>query len=144
VSVPAERCVVDASVAVKWLIREAQTDEARRLVIGGYTLVVPDLLFAEVGNALWKRVRAGDITAAAASRAFASLAQFNLTVRPIRPLAPFALVIAARTQRTVYDSLYVALAVSEQCPLVTADLRLYNALTGTPFQQHVAWIADLA
>ena len=57
------------------------------------------------------------------------------------PLAG-ALEIAMQMGRTVYNSLYLALAVAEGCPLVTADERLFNSLQGTPLAAHVLWVDD--
>jgi predicted nucleic acid-binding protein len=49
--------------------------------------------------------------------------------------------IAHRSDRTAYDSLYVALAVQLGAMLVTADDRLVNALAGTPWAGHVMRLA---
>ena len=54
--------VVDASVAVKWLVDEEFSSSAARLLDADFTLVAPELLFAEVSNALWAMRRRGDIT----------------------------------------------------------------------------------
>jgi len=51
-----------------------------------------------------------------------------------------ALDIAMRTGRTVYDSLYVALAVQMDCRLVTADEKLYNALKDGPLGDRIFWV----
>jgi len=45
--------------------------------------------------------------------------------------------IAVATGRTVYDSIYLALATALGCKLVTADQRLYKALQGGPFAADV-------
>jgi predicted nucleic acid-binding protein len=58
------RYVVDASVAVKWYLPEPESDAAGRLLDPEHDLIAPDLLFAEVGNALWKRWRRGEIGSA--------------------------------------------------------------------------------
>ena len=54
--------VVDASVAVKWLVTEKFSDEAARLLKDGSTLVAPELVFAEAANALWALRRRGEIS----------------------------------------------------------------------------------
>ena len=56
--------VVDASVAVKWLVTEAFSDQAIRLLDRELTLVAPELLFAKAANALWAMCRRGDISKA--------------------------------------------------------------------------------
>ncbi len=53
-------------------------------------------------------------------------------VSPSWPLALSALTIACQAQRTVYDSLYLALALRESAVMVTADEKFYNALQATP------------
>ena len=45
------KCVVDASVAVKWLVEEPGSAEARELLAGEDSLLAPDLLVPEVCNA---------------------------------------------------------------------------------------------
>ena len=47
-----------------------------------------------------------------------------------------------QTGRTVYDSLYVALAVQMDCRLVTADEKLYHALKGGPLHTSILWVED--
>ena len=51
--------------------------------------------------------------------------------------------LADRTQRTVYDCLYLALAVQLGGRMVTADQRLYKSLAGTPWAGHICWVGDL-
>jgi predicted nucleic acid-binding protein len=54
--------VVDANVAIKWVLLEIYTDSALRLLNDDHTLLVPDFFFPEIGNILWKRVRRGEMT----------------------------------------------------------------------------------
>ena len=51
--------VVDASVVIKWFVPEIHGDAARRLLSAPHEYFSPDLLFPEVGNAIWKRFGAG-------------------------------------------------------------------------------------
>ena len=53
--------VVDASIAVKWVLPEPDSERARALILRG-DLTAPDLLRLEVANALWKQARRGAIT----------------------------------------------------------------------------------
>ena len=98
---------------------------------------VPDLVFPEVGNILWKKIRRGDLTEE--QRGIAHLVEWRRWRCTPRPLLEAALEITMRTGRTVYDSLYVALAVQMDCRLVTADERLYNALKDGPWAR-ILWV----
>jgi predicted nucleic acid-binding protein len=134
---------VDASVAVKWLLPEVHGDAALRTLEHHHPLLVPDLLFAEVGNVLWKRVRRREATIEEARTAVSTLRALPLSVYPSQSLIEPALEIAHRTGRSVYDSLYVALAVWHRHPLVTADRRLYDALRRGPFAAELVWVEDV-
>ena len=136
--------VVDASIAVKWFMPEAYGDAALRLLNAEHSLVVPDLLFPEVGNVLWKRVQRREVTVREATTTLEALASLPLEVHPSKPLMPLAFEIACRAHRSVYDSLYLAIAVLRQCPMVTADRKLYGALKTGELSRHLLWVADLA
>lgn len=135
---------VDASVAVKWFLPEVHGSAALRILERGDALVTPDLLFAEVGSVLWKRVRRGQATIREAGAVLEALVALPFEVHPSRSLMPLALEIAVRVGQTVYDSLYVAVAVLRRCPLVTADRRLYEALRRGPFSTILLWVADVS
>lgn len=135
--------VVDASVAVKWYLPEIHDAPARRLLIPDKELLVPDLIFSEVGNILWKRIRSGQMLEAEAEAVMRSLGELPLKVVPSWPLVLSGLTIACKTQRTVYDSLYLALAVRENAVMATADEKFYNALQTTPLKPYVLWVEDI-
>ena len=60
--------------------------------------------------------------------------------RPAEKLLPSAYLLAAKYDRTVYDSLYLALAVASDTQMATADQRLVNALANTDLAAHMLWI----
>ena len=129
------RIVIDASVGFKWCVlaeSEPLAAEADQLldslVMGGIEVLVPDLFWAEIGNILWKYFRRQKATLEACQTALASLQNMRLMTRPSADLVPEALEIAAAYGRTVYDSLYIALAQRKQTNLITADEKLANAL----------------
>lgn len=137
------RFVVDTSVAVKWFVSEPHSQEARMMLVGDHELLVPDLLFPEFGNVLWKRVRNGEMTEGEASAVLDALLQIPLRVHSSGDLVIPALEIANRTQCTVYDSLYLALALRDKALLVTADSHFLNSLRPTPLAAHLIWVEDL-
>ncbi len=133
--------VVDASVAAKWFLTEEFNDEARALLTGRSQHRAPDFILVEFANTLAKRFKRGDINAAYARNACNEL-QSLLVFEETRRLVPAALEIAIEFDRSVYDSLYVALARMQRCQLVTADRRLYNALSSA-FVDTMLWIGDV-
>ena len=127
--------VVDASVAAKWFLparEETLRDEAfevfRNYVAGEIRFIVPDLFWAELANVLWKAVRLGRCSNAVAESGLASLLERDMPTVSSSVLLESAFRIATTFDRTVYDSLYVALAVQSKAQLITADERLANSL----------------
>ena len=137
------RYVVDSSVAIKWFIPEVHSPAALRLLASGTELLAPDLVWPESANVLWKRQRRGEMTAAESAQVLAALRKVPIRVFPSLPLVEDALRIANAQDRTVYDSLYLALAVSGKCPLVTADEKLFNALNRGPLGANMCWIEQV-
>ena len=136
--------VVDASVAIKWVLPEIHSDAAMLLLHDDRDLLVPDFFFPEIGNILWKRVRRGEATLENAIDDFRRLMAIDLHIQPSLSLMPQALEIAVRIEQAVYDCVYLALAVSNDCQMVTADQRFYNALRGDTLAPHICWVEDLS
>jgi predicted nucleic acid-binding protein len=136
--------VVDASVAVKWFVPDVHAAEARQWRNGPDDLHAPEFfLDLEIGNILWKKIRRAEITRADADLILGQLSPLPLTRHSESPLLASAFDLADRTQRTVYDCLYLALAVQLRGRMVTADQRLYNSLAGTPWAAYMCWVCDL-
>ena len=139
-------CVVDASVVVKWLVAEELSDEAASLLQRESRLVAPELVFAEVTNALWAMCRRGDIGAADFDDAVDVLRTAPVAVpHPMRRLAAAAARLALDLDHPVYDCFYLALAVLEQYRVVTADRRFLDKVRRHPYLSdrivHVAQVA---
>ncbi len=137
------KLVVDASVAVKWLVSEPLSDEALAVLAGPGPLIAPDLLVPEVANVLWKKVRRGELTEAMALERFEALSKMGLEILPTESITGRALALAVRASRTVYDALYVVLAEEHGCQFVTADEKLVNALRQTPDGKRTVWLGAL-
>jgi len=140
-------CVVDASVAAKWLLPaagESLLEQANRLLeryVGReLQLLAPDLIEPEIGNVLWKAVRNRRISAANAENSLRRFTELSIPVVPSADLLVRSLQISVTCERSFYDSLYVALALSTGTELVTADERLVRAL-GSRFP--VRWLGAL-
>ena len=137
------RWVVDASVAVKWFLPEVDAEAAQRLLQAQHELLAPDLLWAEVGNTLWKKWRQGEITAETAQGILRDIRTFPLQVHRTEMLLETAWDLAVQWQRSIYDSLYLAIAMTVTCQLVTADRRFYNALRDHLAPTYLLWVADV-
>lgn len=124
--------VVDASVVVKWFVPEIHSDAARRLLVLPHEYLAPDLLFAETANTIWKKIRREELTAEEGQQLVAAIGQIAVETVSCRALAADAHALAHATGRTVYDSMYVALAVRLNTRAITADGRLEAALKRIP------------
>jgi len=136
--------VIDASVAVKWFsVGEKAVSQAVRLqeehLSGAATLIAPALLFYEVSNALRYNPNFSKETV---SEAVSSLFASELTVfRPEQRSLLTAVALALERQLTVYDSVYLAIALELDVPLVTADGKFFKK---TSSLAHVELLEDLA
>lgn len=132
--------VVDASVAVKWLLPEAYSTEAIALLDSRNRLIAPDLLWIEAGSVLWKQQRRGALSAAETTALVEQIMAMPVEIEPSEALVQPAVELALATGRSVYDCVYVALALMRDAVLVTADERLVNALAGDELGRRVRWI----
>ena len=125
--------VVDASVALKWLLPEPDSAMADRVAATDHLLIAPTLVIAEFCNAVWKRLRSGEVVADHAQLVVARLPEFFNSLVEETNLAPMAMTIARALDHPVYDCFYLALAEKEAAALVTADRRLVERVRGTPW-----------
>ena len=141
--------VVDASLALKWLVEEEYSDEAREFSRGwessGVKVVAPAILMpAEVGNALHRRVVRGELDLPTAARLLDDLLGFGIEFMSPPEIHGGALRIANQIgQGAVYDSHYLALAERLDCELWTADRRFYRSARRA-FPDRVRWIGEIA
>lgn len=135
-------CVVDASVVAAAFFNEENAERAAALLTAGGELRAPDLICAEIANVIWKRHARGEIDEEEAGQLLSDFLRLPLRIAASGELVEPALQLALRTSRTVYDCLYLALAVKTKSVMVTGDKRLVHALAGTPLGKHVAWIGE--
>jgi predicted nucleic acid-binding protein len=142
-----KQVVLDATVAIKWAVPMAMepfTDKAlnllTRYVKGEIDFMVPDVFWAEVANVLWKGARQGRWSRDQAESVTAEMISREFTTVSSRALMSAASRIAVVHDRSVYDCLYVALAVEAETQMITADERLANALAARlPVKWLGAW-----
>ncbi|MGE5549386.1 MAG: type II toxin-antitoxin system VapC family toxin [Bacteroidota bacterium] len=135
---------VDASLAVKWLVNEEESEPALAILeswlAGGVTLIAPTLLLYEVPSVLRRLTAHGKLTPERAWEGFQQLSAIGIEIETPAALLWRAWGISGRFGLpTIYDAAYVALAEMRGCPLYTCDRRLLRALGG-----RLPWVKSLA
>ena len=136
--------IIDTSIAVKWLLPESLYQLARQIRFSSHQLHAPTFLDVELVNVLWKKVRKGEVDRGRAVNLIAQLPEWRLTRHPDASLVGPAFDLANRLGRTVYDCLYLALAVRLGGQMVTADERFINSLTNTAWAPFVIHLQDVS
>ncbi|MBI4266075.1 MAG: type II toxin-antitoxin system VapC family toxin, partial [Acidobacteria bacterium] len=99
--------VVDASLVVKWFVPEVHSEAARRWLGASHDYIAPDLVFPEVGNAIWKKTRRGELSEDEGQRLVADISAIGVEAVSMRALLPDAHALAIATGVTVYDATYL-------------------------------------
>jgi len=121
------RIVIDASVAVKWVLDEPESRAA--VALRDQELIAPALLLAEAANVLWRHARIGEITNDEVAALFSELRNAPVASLPIEPCLKPALKLAIEIGHPVYDCIYLALALHHRTHVVTADRRFASAVS---------------
>ena len=125
--------VVDCSVAAKWVLPEPDRAQAIGLLqqheLGEISLIAPDLLLAEFASLLAKRTRRKQISPEQALKAFQLMEGCAPPLFDLRPHLRRALNLALQHHLSLWDCVYVALAIEHDCPFITADRRLFRGST---------------
>ena len=113
--------VVDASVAVKWILPEPGSSAATALRDDDPDLIAPSLIAAEIGSALWRAAQSGSIKRSEAIEAIDSTLLWFQALIPLEDIRIRALTLAIELRHPIYDCFYLALAERESAPLVSFD-----------------------
>lgn len=122
--------VIDASVAIKWIVEESGTDAALAIKRES-NLVAPDLFVSECANILWKKTRKNELTRKEADLACRLLEGAPIELVPTRLLLRATMRLAITLDHPAYDCVYLALARERRCRFVTADERLLRKIETT-------------
>ena len=134
--------LIDASVALKLFLGEDDSSAAQHLLEQAI-LEAPDLILAEVANGLWKAHRRGTLSAELYARDVAKLVEIFETFHSMATLTARAAEIAQRLDHPVYDCIYLACAERMESPLVTANRRLLQAVSGSPWATLCRSLSDI-
>ena len=119
--------VIDASVAVKWVLQEQHSLVAEEFL--AEELLAPELLLVECANVFWHKVAQREMEAAVAEIALRGMFGAGIEFVADEALLVHALSMANQIKHPVYDCLYAALAELRSAPMVTADekfVRVYR------------------
>lgn len=131
------KVVVDASVALRWVLKDEKEPQADALLhqwaISLTDILVPPLFLSEITNALYISVRRQRLNSDEAKLALQTILQLGTKVVEPPELYLRSLELAVNYGTTnAYDTLYMALAEIEGCELWTADERLARSLKTVP------------
>ena len=138
--------IVDASVVAKWLLPEPDHHRAKLLIDSPCSLRAPDLIMPEFASILLKRIVRQELTSDECGELLQRFLDEYLDIRvrviPSRLLVHKALQIAREERRSLYDSLYLALAVQARCQLITADEKLVKGIKDKQLKKHLIALND--
>lgn len=140
-----KRVVVDASVALKWRLRdEEETQQADALLedflVGKLVLLTPTLFDYEITNAFRVAVTRQRLSEPDAAAALADFAQYTIIRFDFSGLSSRTFNLSGQHQRSAYDSAYMALAQAQGVWFFKGDKRLFNAVGQT--LTWVKWLGD--
>lgn len=137
--------VVDASLAIKWVLKEPYAEQALALAeewaAAGTRPSAPCLLLVEATNVLHRRAMLGHISLSQAGQLLAGLLDMGIEIRESPQIHFRAMELARELQRpAVYDTHYLALADILGCDLWTADERFFNSVKQR--QPRIRWLGE--
>ena len=135
--------VVDSSVALKWYLPEAHSQSAEKLLRPGVSLHAPDYLWVEAAAVLTRRVRRKLISPSDCAYVFAALQRQNITIWPTIPPLHHAMSLGTSLEISLYDAIYLAVAIEAKGILVTADPKLIQSLARRHESHRIQWIDEL-
>ena len=127
--------VLDASVILKWFLDEDGSNKALKIkeshVAGIDTIITPDIVIYEVGNALRYEP---EFSPEEVNRCLKELYELEIDIiAPLSDIANLTTQVAYQKDITFYDATYIALAQDLNLQYVTADEKLYNKTKDLPF-----------
>ena len=127
-------CVIDASVLIKLVVSETDSDKVRAFfdhltLDPAARFHVPEFCFLECTNILWKQVRRKTLLIADAALKLQTIRGLALQIEPLGNLLDTALHIAAKLDISAYDAAYLAAASKLGLPLITADDKLFRKVS---------------
>ena len=136
--------VIDANVAIKWVLPEVYSETALSVLDNDNDqLLVPDFFFSEITNILWKRIQNKELSLSKAKEGLKLIKQVDFEIFASYDLVDQALEISIQIKQAIYDCIYLALAISNDCQMLTADERFINAVRQNSDIDSITWLGEL-
>lgn len=134
--------VIDASVAIKWVVREPHHEMALAIIDKPWTRIAPDLLLPEVANVLRKKQRLCEITDEQVSSGLSGIKVAISRFVPSTELVDDAAILSRELDHSAYDCFYLACALSRGV-LVSADKQFVQKCQASGYAQNVASVDEV-
>ncbi|MEQ8578370.1 MAG: type II toxin-antitoxin system VapC family toxin [Balneola sp.] len=132
-----KNCIIDASIAAKWIFYEKDSDQAEIFLKKIDRMLVPYLFLIEMSSIISKKVRKRELSISEALEKRKELEDLNFQVFSEKAILKLAFDISVSLPITIYDANYLALAIKKEGKLYTSDNRLVNGLSTTVFKDYV-------
>jgi len=135
-----DKVVLDSSIIVALFFKEELSDEVEKIVEEYSEYYTVDISYSEVANAAWKKVRIYGEDEELSKRALDVAVDFIekvCRVEDSRVLLNQAFELAVKHNLTVYDALFIVLAMKLNEKLLTTDRKLYSKVEGTDLGKFV-------
>jgi predicted nucleic acid-binding protein len=117
--------VIDTMVFAYALLRvEDKHEQALAALEGAGQIIVPDSLFAELGNVVWQWIQFRQLPLHIGLEVLVDAEALVDKVVPSARIREMALELAVQAGHSFYDTLFVAAAIQEKTQLVTFDRKL--------------------
>jgi predicted nucleic acid-binding protein len=105
-------------------------------------LLAPDLIFAEVGNIIWKKHRMKELVRSVAEEIVDAIVSTPIEIETSQALLPLAVEMGLAYGITVHHAIYVTLAMIRENVMMTADRKLVEMIGKTDLKKTVACLGD--
>jgi predicted nucleic acid-binding protein len=125
---PGLKAVIDTNVVAYFLLGTRPfLDEVRQFWRGVTETLAPAIWEAELANVLWMAIRAGIVASDDGPRRLRFATGLGIQSVPSRALWEGALVRAVTSRLSVYDTLFIELAIRQGLSLATFDVKVLSA-----------------
>ena len=135
--------VVDSSIAVKWFFTEEYTDASLKILDPEIEMHVPSIFFLEIDSIICKKIRRKEISNQESQKVRNGIREMPFYVHSFEDVLEPAYQIAIQTGASIYDCIFLAIALIGNYVMVTANRRFLECIQKSQYLRHIVWIDDL-